>query len=69
MKVSFTKEQAAFLKQIGINFSLNGNLDDEHLAEIDMVVTDYLIDHGIDEDESVNATGKMCEAILEIVSG
>lgn len=69
MKVSFTKEQVAFLKQIGINFSVQGNLDDEHLAEIDMVVTDYLIDNGIDEDEKVNKEGKMCEQILDLVSG
>lgn len=69
MKINFTKEQADFLKKIGINFSVQGKLDDEHLAEIDMVVTDYLIENGIDDDESVNEIGKKCEEILEIVSG
>lgn len=68
VKVDFTKEQIAFLKQIGIQFSVQGKLDEEHLAEIDMVVTDYLIENGINEDESVNEEGKMCEKILELIS-
>lgn len=68
MKVHFTDEQIAFLKRIGIQFSVQGKLDEEHLAEIDMVVTDYLIENGINEDESVNEEGKMCEKILELVS-
>ncbi len=68
MKNIFTKEQEEFLKKIGITFSLQKKLDDEHLAELDMVVTDYLIEHGINEDESVNELGKKCEEILSIIS-
>jgi hemerythrin len=68
MKVAFTKEQEEFLKKIGITFSVQKKLDEEHLAELDMVVTDYLIEHGINEDESVNEVGKMCEEILAIIS-
>lgn len=69
MKIAFTKEQIAFLKQLGIMFSLQGNLKEEHLEEIDMVVTDYLIENGINEDETVNSIGKKCEEILDLVSG
>ena len=68
MKVAFTKEQEAFLKKIGITFSVQKKLDEEHLAEIDMVVSVYLIEHGINEDESVNEIGTMCEGILRIIS-
>jgi hemerythrin len=68
MKIAFTKEQEEFLKKIGITFSVQKKLDEEHLAELDMVVTDYLIEHGINEDESVNEVGKMCEEILAIIS-
>jgi hypothetical protein len=68
MEVAFTKEQEAFLKKIGVPFSVQKKLDDEHLAELDMVVTDYLIENGIDEDEKVNDVGKLCEEILAILS-
>lgn len=68
MKTVFTQEQEAFLKKIGITFSVQKKLNEEQLAEIDMVVTDYLIENGIDEDESVNEVGKLCEKILAIVA-
>jgi hypothetical protein len=68
MEVAFTKEKEAFLKKIGIPFSVQKKLDEEHLAELDMVVTDYLIENGIDEDEKVNEVGMLCEEILAILS-
>jgi hypothetical protein len=68
MKVTFTKEQEEFLKKIAITFSVQKKLDVEHLTELDMVVTDYLIENGIDEAEKVNEVGKLCEDILAILT-
>lgn len=68
MKIKFTEEQTALLKKMGIAFNLNGNLDNDHLMELDMVVTDYMIENGIEEDESVNAVGHLCEQILEKIN-
>ena len=64
----FTMEQEALLKKIGISFSVQKKMNDEQLAEIDMVVTDYLIDNGINEDNTVNEVGKLCEEIITIVA-
>lgn len=61
-------EQEALLKKIGISFSVQKKMNDEQLAEIDMVVTDYLIDNGINEDNTVNEVGKLCEEIITIVA-
>lgn len=68
MKIKFTEEQTALLKKMGIAFSLQGNLDNDHLMELDMVVTDYMIEYGIEEDETVNEVGKLCEQILEKIN-
>lgn len=68
MKIKFSEQQTALLKKMGIVFNLNGNLDNDHLMELDMVVTDYMIENGIEEDESVNAVGKLCEQILEKIN-
>lgn len=64
----FTMEQEALLKKIGITFSVQKKMNDEQLAEIDMVVTDYLIENGINEDNTVNEVGKLCEEIITIVA-
>ena len=67
MKIEFTQEEAELMKKAGITFNVKGNLSEEYRMEIDMVVTDYLIENGIEEDESVNEIGKLCEQILEKV--
>lgn len=68
MKIKFTEEQLKLLKQMEIEYDVTKNLDEDHLLDLDMIVTDYLIENGIEEDESVNATGKLCEQILALIS-
>lgn len=68
MKCSFNDKQIELMKKAGINFNVKGNLSEDQQMEIDLVITDYLIEQGIDEDEKVNETGKLCEEILKIIS-
>lgn len=67
MKIKFNEEQLKLLKTLDIPYSVTGDLDDGKILDMDTVVTDHLIENGIDEDESVNEVGKLCESILEIL--
>lgn len=65
MKIAFTKQEIEVMKKAGITFDVTKNLDSDAIFEIDNVVSDYLIDECIEEDETVNVDGKLCEEILE----
>lgn len=67
MKIKFNEEQIKLLKTLDIPFSVTGDLNEGQVLDMDTVVTDYLIENGIDEDETVNEVGKVCESILEIL--
>lgn len=68
MKMNFTPQQCDLLKKMDIRFDVRGNLDENQLLDLDTVVTDYLIENGIEEDETVNADGKICESILKMLA-
>ena len=65
MKIEFTQEETELMKKAGITFNVKGNLSEEYRMEIDMLVTDYLIENGIEEDESGKEMGKLGKQILE----
>lgn len=63
--MSLSSEQKALLKELGLptNFK-NLSMDDR--LEIDEIISDELIENGIDESgEGPNARGRLCESILE----
>ena len=68
MKLKLTEQQYSLLKKLDIPFDVRGNLNDIQILDMETVVTDYLIEQGINEDETVNDEGKVCESILEILS-
>ena len=68
MKMNFTPQQCDVLKKMDIRFNVSGNLDENQLLDLDTVVTDYLIENGIEEDETVNEEGKICESILKMLA-
>ncbi len=68
MKIEFTKAEIEVMKKAGISFDVTKKLDHDAVLEIDDLVSEYFIYEGIDEDETVNAEGKICEQILEKLS-
>lgn len=68
MKIKFTEKQRELMKKMDILFDVQGNLNEGQILDIETVVTEYLIENGIEEDESVNEIGKICESILEQLS-
>ncbi len=68
MKIEFTTVEIEVMKKAGIAFDVTKSLDNEAVLEIDDLVSEYLIYEGIDEDETVNNEGKICEQILEKLS-
>lgn len=66
--MNFTPQQCDVLKKMDIRFNVSGNLDENQLLDLDTVVTDYLIENGIEEDETVNEEGKICESILKMLA-
>lgn len=67
MVIKFSTEQLNLLKKMDIPFKLTGNLNESQILDLDTVVTDYLIEFGINEDESVNEEGRICENILKML--
>lgn len=65
MKIKFTKPEVVVMKKAGISFDVTKSLDNDAIFEIDNLVSDYLINECISEDEVVNEDGKLCEEILE----
>lgn len=65
MKITFTKAEIEVMKKAGISFDVTKSLDNDAMLEIDDLVSEYLIFEGINEDETVNEEGKICEQILE----
>lgn len=68
MKLKFTQQQYDLLKKLDISYDVRGNLSDGQILDMETVVTEYLVENGIEEDETVNAEGKICESILELLS-
>lgn len=68
MKMKFTPQQCDIMQKMDIRFDVRGNLDENQLLDLDTVVTDYLIENGIEEDETVNEEGKICESILKMLA-
>lgn len=67
MKIRFTEQQCKLLKKLEIPYNVLGSLSDVQVLDLETAVTDYLIENGIDEDETVNEEGKICESILELL--
>lgn len=63
-KINFTAAELDLLKELGITGKLS-SLTNDDLMEIDETVTEYLMDECIDEDGSIDANGRLCEAIIE----
>lgn len=62
-KIAFTAEEKKVLKRAGFTGGVN-SLSTDDLFEIDNLITDLLMDEGIEDDESVNALGRVCESII-----
>ncbi|MEG1457739.1 MAG: hypothetical protein RSB37_01565 [Acetivibrio sp.] len=65
MKIVFSEEEEKMMKKAGVTFDVTKNLDNEAVFEIDAFISEYLMYEGIDEDETVNKEGKICQEILE----
>lgn len=65
MKIQFSKAEIDMIKKAGITFDVTKDLDNEAMLEIDDLVSEYLMYDGINEDDTVNEDGKLCEQILE----
>lgn len=65
MKFTFTDEEIEVMQKAGITFDVTKNLDSEDLLEIDDLVSEYLMYEGINEDDTLNEDGVICEQIME----
>jgi len=67
MKLNFNEKQIELLNKIGFDFDVTGDLSDDEIMEIDEKVSDYFAYYGLDENDSVNDTGLLCESIMDIL--
>lgn len=65
MKIQFTDAEIAVMKKAGVTFDVTKKLENDAIFEIDNLVSEYLINECISEDEVVNKDGRLCEEILE----
>lgn len=64
----FNSEQSSLLRKIEPNIDLAGEFSDEHLLELADKVSEYFALHGLADKNRVNATGRTCEAIMDILA-
>lgn len=64
MKEKLNEEQIQLLTDMGIDVE---TIDDMDMADLEEQVGDYLQNYGIDDDDNVNAEGRICESILDLI--
>lgn len=67
MIYKWTEEQKQVLSRISLSFDPFGEVAENDLFEFENKVADYLQEHGL-ENDNVNAIGRICESILDIVT-
>lgn len=68
MILTLNTKQQELLNKIGFDFEIDSELTDEQLNTIDESITDYFQTHGIDNYDSINEIGKICESIIDLLN-
>ncbi|ACV23247.1 hypothetical protein [Slackia heliotrinireducens] len=63
-KVKFSSAEKKLLARLGLEGNY-GQLTNDELFAIDEVVTEFLMDEGIDDEGNVTEQGRICEQIIE----
>lgn len=69
--IHFTNEQVKFLKKINAPFDSSkkiSELSDDEYFRLEEFIADYFQIHGIEENDTVNDVGAMCESIIDVLS-
>lgn len=68
MIINWNKNQLELLCKFNFDFNVSDIITYERYSAIEEAAGDYLMEHGIGENDEVNSIGILCESIIDLMN-